>query len=150
MKCENAKPLISLHIDNKLSLEEVKELMEHLNTCESCRQTYKDFKDIKIVLSDMQKTKLSDNFTDSVMLKIKEAKNKRNKQNIIFISFLKRHFVMAASFIFIIAASAVILSNKPSSSSNTTALAEYYLNYEQNTSVEEIYDENIVSFLLLY
>ncbi|MDD5101939.1 MAG: zf-HC2 domain-containing protein [Endomicrobiaceae bacterium] len=146
MKCKNIELMISLHIDNKLSLEEVTFLMEHLNSCEKCRQIYKDFKDIKIVLSDSQKTKVTNAFTDSTMKKIIDLQNKKN-DNIIFVDFVKKHLIMVASFVFIIIASIVFLSKN---SSDNSALAEYYLNYEQYSSVEDIYDENIISFLLLY
>jgi len=146
MKCNNIELLISSHIDNKLSLEEVTFLMEHLNSCEKCRQTYKDFKDIKVVLSDIQTHKLNNNFTNSTMQRIIDLQNTKN-DNIIFIDFVKKHLIMVASFVFIIIASIVFLSKN---SSDNSALAEYYLNYEQYSSVEDIYDEDIISFLLVY
>lgn len=144
MKCENAEVMISLHVDNKLSLEEVTSLMEHLNSCKKCRENYEDFKDIKIVLSDLKIPETSSAFTDSLMKRITDSKK---SSGIVFANSLKKHFIMAASFIFIVAASVIFL---PSKTQDTGALAEYYLNYDQNASIEEIYDEDIVSFLLLY
>jgi len=156
MKCNNIELMISLHIDNKLSLEEVSSLMEHFDSCEKCRQLYKDFKDIKSILLDNNKQPiLSDNFTNYTMQKIKNLKSQPKENNIVFVKFVKKHLVMVASFIFIVTASIVFMTqsidiNNSVNSINSSAELDYCVNYEQYTNVEDLYEDDIISFLLVY
>lgn len=158
-KCKNIKLMISLHIDNKLSLEEVSMLMQHLETCQKCRQLYKDFKDIKSILSDQKHPFLSPNFTNSTMQKINVLKNGSIEDKTIYV-FFKNHAAMAAGFIFVIAASLFFMTKQPShinnssmakiSSESLQTISDYCINYDNYTSLDEVYEDDIVSFLLVY
>jgi len=80
MNCNKFQEQISLLIDNKLSLEEVKELMKHLESCSNCKQLHDDFVKVKKVLSTKPKINISDNFTDSVMDQIYKTEHKKKRQ----------------------------------------------------------------------
>lgn len=152
MKCKDACLNISLHIDNKLSLEDVAVLMEHLDNCPKCRQVYKDLKNIKIILCDRTVPQLNKNFTNSAMNAIKKHK-KNDNDDVAFIGFVKKHFVMAAAFIFVVLASAVFFAKGPAAVPKQETLShnsavEYCLNYDNYANIEDLYEEDIVSFLI--
>lgn len=158
-KCKNTKLMISLHIDNKLSLEEVSMLMQHLETCQKCRQLYKDFKDIKTILSDKKYPFLSPNFTNATMRKINVLKNDSLDDKTIYV-FFKKHMAMAAGFVFVIAASLFLTTKQPSHINNSSTakisseylqtISDYCINYDNYTSLDEVYEDDIISFLLVY
>ncbi|MDD5021538.1 MAG: zf-HC2 domain-containing protein [Endomicrobiaceae bacterium] len=145
MKCNNMEFLISLHIDNQLSDQEVKELLQHFEICEQCRQTYKDFLNIKTLLSGEKNIEISRYFENNVMRKIKNS-NTNNNAKIIYPIFKKRIIVLAASFLFIVISSVALFTT--SSVKNKNSHYDFSWYYEINQDNSEESNNTLESFML--
>lgn len=73
-KCEDFENKISLYIDEMLLNNEIEELLEHFDECESCYAYYKDLKNIR---EDLKKIPIEypENLTESILDKIHENKD---------------------------------------------------------------------------
>ena len=149
MNCNKFQEQISLLIDNKLSLEEVKELMKHLESCSNCKQLHDDFVKVKKVLSTKPKINISDNFTDSVMDQIYKTEHKKKDNNIIHIN-IKKYFVFAASFLFIISASVFFVTQQTKSNINSSLLDSESIFETYDNQVDYVYDNDVTAFLSMY
>lgn len=149
MNCNKVQEQISLLIDNKLSLEEVKELMKHLESCSNCKQLHDDFVKVKKVLSTKPKINISDNFTDSVMNQIYKTEHKKKDNNIIHIN-IKKYFVFAASFLFIISASVFFVTQQTKSNINSSLLDSESIFETYDNQVDYVYDNDVTAFLSMY
>lgn len=119
MKCKKIQEIISLYLDNKLSSAEAEQLKKHLESCYECKKDFIAAKNIKNLLSGLKTDKtVSDGFTDSVMNKIKNKTYAEKESKIISFNFIKKHFLIAASFIFVIAASSSIFFMKDTKTLN--------------------------------
>ena len=158
MKCNDFKEKISLYIDNKLSLKETEDLKKHLEICPECKQEYIVLKNIKNILSKVGKKEISSSFTDSVMDKIK-SKSYEQQNNVVFINFVKKHFVMAAGFLFIVLSSSLFFvkdtyfinkkANNEYYASVSSAMQYYFDNNNLEDDTEESdYEEYILSLLV--
>jgi len=144
MTCNEMEFLISLHIDNQLSDQELTELLQHFEQCPKCKQTYKDFLNIKTVLSGEKNIEVSSHFENNVMKKIK---NSNDSKNIIYPNFNKRILVLAASFLFIVISS-VVLFTKSSVEKTVQYDFSWYYNISQENNDDYI-NKNVKSFLNL-
>ena len=149
MNCNKFQEQISLLIDNKLSLEEVKELMKHLESCSNCKQLLDDFVKVKKVLSTKPKINISDNFTDSVMDQIYKTEHKKKDNNIIHIN-IKKYFVFAASFLFIVSASVFFVTQQTKSNINSSLLDSESIFETYDNQVDYVYDNDVTAFLSMY
>ena len=149
MNCNKVQEQISLLIDNKLSLEEDKELMKHLESCSNCKQLHDDFFKVKKVLSTKPKINISDNFTDSVMNQIYKTEHKKKDNNIIHIN-IKKYFVFAASFLFIISASVFFVTQQTKSNINSSLLDSESIFETYDNQVDYVYDNDVTAFLSMY
>jgi CO dehydrogenase/acetyl-CoA synthase beta subunit len=149
MNCNKFQEQISLLIDNKLSLEEVKELMKHLESCSNCKQLHDDFVKVKKVLSTKPKINISDNFTDSVMNQIYKTEHKKKDNNIIHIN-IKKYFVFAASFLFIVSASVFFVMQQTKSNINSSLLDSESIFETYDNQVDYVYDNDVTAFLSMY
>jgi len=149
MNCNKFQEQISLLIDNKLSLEEVKELMKHLESCSNCKQLHDDFVKVKKVLSTKPKINISDNFTDSVMDQIYKTEHKKKDNNIIHIN-IKKYFVFAASFLFIVSASVFFVMQQTKSNINSSLLDSESIFETYDNQVDYVYDNDVTAFLSMY
>ncbi len=115
MKCGKVQELISLYLDNKLSSAETEHLKRHLESCSFCKKEYIAARNIKNLLSGLKSDKtVSDGFTDSVLNKIKSGAYNEREDKAIVLKFIKKHLLVAASFIFIILASSSMFFMKGS------------------------------------
>ena len=154
MKCKNFKEMISLYLDDKLSSEKTETLKKHLQICAQCKQEYTVLKNIKNILSRVDKKELSSSFSDSVMDKIKNKTYKEEK-NVIFVNFIKKRFVMAAGFVFIILSCSLFFVkdtdfiNKKSNNqhyASTSQAVEYYFGNANGSDTDgDDYEEYILS-----
>jgi len=53
MKCDEINDRLSLYIDNELSPEEMRQVEEHLQSCEICQKEYEDYKNLISVLNGL-------------------------------------------------------------------------------------------------
>jgi hypothetical protein len=136
--------LISLHIDNQLSDQELKELSQHFEECQQCRQTYKDLLNIKTVLSGEKNIEISSNFENNVMRKIKNSNI--NNKNIIYPNFKKRIIVLAASFLFIVISSVALFTTSSVEKKDSNYDFSWY--YEINQDNSEKSNNTVESFML--
>ncbi|GAB1402524.1 hypothetical protein MASR1M68_14350 [Elusimicrobiota bacterium] len=142
MKCNEMEFLISLHMDNRLSGQELSDLLQHFEQCHRCRQTYKDFLDIRNLLAKENNIKISADFEKNLMKKIKNINNgavlhSNNKRKI---------FLMAAGFLFVVISSVSFFSKEPK---NIEYDFEWYYNISQENN-DETYSESAVSLILNY
>lgn len=154
MKCKKFKEMISLYIDAKLSSKETEMLKKHFQTCRECEKEYTVLKNIKNILSRVDKKELSSSFSDSVMDKIKNKTYKEEK-NVIFVNFIKKRFVMAAGFVFVILSCSLFFvkdtdfinkkSNNQHYASTSQAIEYYFGNASASDTDGDDYEEYILS-----
>ncbi len=134
MKCKNIQEIISLYLDNKLSSAEKEQLKHHLESCSSCKEEYIAVKNIKNLLSGLKTSQVvDDGFTDSVMNKIKNKTYDDKPGKIFTFNFIKKHFLIAASFIFVVAASSSVLFMK-----SDKDISNFNKNINQNKIQNEV------------
>lgn len=114
MKCNEMEFLISLHIDNQLSDQEQKELLQHFEVCDQCRQTYKDFLNIRNLLSKENNIKISSDFEKNLMKKIKNI-NINKTENIFHSNNKRKIILLAAGLLFVVISSVSFFPKQPKS-----------------------------------
>lgn len=145
MNCNDMEFLISLHIDNQLSDQELTKLLQHFEQCSQCRQTYKDFLNIKTVLSGENNIEIGSHFENNVMKKIKNSNINKN-ENIIYPNFKKRIIVLAASFLFIVISSVALFTTSSGKTDSQYDFSWYYDINQDNT--DESQNNSIEAFIL--
>ena len=149
MNCKEFQEQISLYLDNKLSAAQTDELMKHIENCSDCKQFYDDLAKVKKILSVKPKISVSPNFTDSVMQKIYNISAKKKDSNIVYIS-IRKHFVIAASFIFVLLASVFFVMQQPKSSLSSHIFDSESIFETYNYQVDNIYENDVTAFLSTY
>lgn len=95
MKCENYQEMISLYLDDALSLDEKQHLEEHLKHCHSCTETLEVLSMITRELAQIEEVELPSNFHDELRNKLREDK-KGNKPLSKWLSYVAG---LAAAFV---------------------------------------------------
>ena len=147
MKCGEMEFLISLHADNRLNDAEIAELLEHFEECPGCRQTYKDFLDLKSLLASGNNITVSPDFENKVMAKIKNS-DKSAPARIIYPNFKKRIITAAAGFLFIVISSAALFTVVKIKKSHIAYDFSWYYDIGQETAYESSSTNSIESFIL--
>lgn len=75
--CEKIREYINFIEDRELSKPQISSVHSHLKECQSCRNYYEDIKIISTLLHKMQEIDPPENFTQSVMEKIKQEKTRK-------------------------------------------------------------------------
>ena len=148
MNCKNFQEQISSYLDNKLSLEEAKDLMKHLESCSDCKQLHNDLIKVKKILSSTPKITVSNNFTDSVMSQIYKIQHKK-KDNIVHFS-IKKYFAIAASFLFILSASVFFVMQQTKSNINSSVIDSEAIFETYDNQFDYIYENDVTAFLSMY
>lgn len=152
MNCEKFQENISLYLDNKLSAQEVDELLKHLQSCAQCKQFYNDLVKVKKILSSSAKPKIkvSADFTNSIMQDIYKIQNKK-KDKVININFsIRKYFAVAASFIFIVSASVYFVMNQHKSNLTSAAFDSEAIFDVYDYQYDNIYEGDVTAFLSMY
>lgn len=119
MKCKKVQEMISLYLDNKLSSSEKEQFEQHLDSCSACKKEYIYTRNIKDLLSGLKAVNtISDGFTDSVMDKIKNKTYDKQEDKAVVLKFIKKHLLVAASFIFVVLASSSVFLMRDTNSVN--------------------------------
>ena len=82
MKCDEALNIIDMYLDECTDAYNEKEFLEHIQTCESCRNAYNEIKRITSELNNTEYLPLPDDFHSELTDKlIKSGKKTKQKQN---------------------------------------------------------------------
>ena len=141
---------ISLYLDNKLSSAEINELMKHLDNCLECKQIYNDLVKVKKILSVKQKINISSNFTDSVMQSIYKLPAKKKDSNVAYINVIRKYFVIAASFIFVLFASLFVVMQQAKSNLSSPIFESEAIFEAYDYQVDNIYENDVTAFISMY
>ncbi|MCL2145446.1 MAG: zf-HC2 domain-containing protein [Endomicrobia bacterium] len=117
MNCKKLKISINAYLDNNLGEHDKKLIELHLRGCAQCLKEYETLKNIKQILSILNKQSAPSNFENNVMLKIKSGAFAPNPLES-FISAAKAALI-AAVFIFGIMATFGFSAFSTASKSNT-------------------------------
>ncbi len=150
MNCKKFEEQISLHLDNKLSAVEADELMKHLDNCSKCKQFYNDLAKVKNILSSPKpKISISPNFTDSVMQSIYKLPAKKKDNNIVYIN-IRKYFMIAASFIFVLFASLFVVMQQSKSNLRSPIFDSESIFEVYDHQIDNIYENDVTAFLSTY
>lgn len=150
MNCKKFEELISLHLDNKLSAVQADELMKHLDNCSKCKQFYNDLVKVKKILSAPKpKISISPNFTDSVMQSIYKLPAKKKDNNIVYIN-IRKYFMIAASFIFVLFASLFVVMQQSKSNLSSPIFDSESIFEVYDHQIDNIYENDVTAFLSTY
>ncbi len=150
MKCKDFKKIISLYLDGFLPPAERAEAEKHIFVCGECKKEYTALKNIRSVLVGFKlpetSKKLDSAFTDSVMDKIKNNSvvvEPVKSGKTFYLNVIKKHFLIAAGFLFVISASAVFLvkdntAHKEAVARNT-AIIQQQISARKNLNNDFIY-----------
>jgi predicted anti-sigma-YlaC factor YlaD len=150
MNCKKIQEQISLYLDNKLSSAEINELMKHLDNCLECKQIYNDLVKVKKILSVKQKINISSNFTDSVMQSIYKLPAKKKDSNVAYINVIRKYFVIAASFIFVLFASLFVVMQQAKSNLSSPIFDSEAIFEAYDYQVDNIYENDVTAFISMY
>lgn len=151
MNCKKFQEQISLHSDGKLSSVQTNDLMDHLNNCSQCKQFYNDLTNIKKILSySKPKIKISPNFTDSVMQSIYKLPAKKKDSNVAYINVIRKYFVIAASFIFVLFASIFFVTQQSKSNLSSPIFDSESIFEAYDHQIDNIYENDVTAFLSIY
>ena len=150
MNCKKFQERISLYLDNKLSSAEINELMKHMDNCLECKQIYNDLVKVKKILSVKQKIKISSNFTDSVMQGIYKLPAKKKDSNVAYINVIRKYFVIAASFIFVLFASIFVVMQQSKSNLSSPIFDSEVIFEAYDYQVDNIYENDVTAFISMY
>ena len=135
MSCNKFEFLISKKIDNCITDEELSVLNAHLKNCANCSKTLESFlKTRKLLLKMKTAPEKIPNLKLKVFEQIEQQKQKENK--VIFVNWTKKHFILAASFIFVVLASFTFWQTSLKNTSQPDYLSWYY-DYETDYETEE-------------
>ena len=78
MTCIKAQSMIVSFVDNKLSIEELEEFLDHVNSCKTCREELEVYYTLLTAMKQLNEDRnLSDNFS----LELKEKLGKSTRKN---------------------------------------------------------------------
>ncbi|GAU77397.1 DUF4349 domain-containing protein [Fusibacter sp. 3D3] len=120
MKCDDARLLMNLAIDDEINHEDLSQLNAHLDHCEQCTVEYEELKYLKELMGEMEMKELPNDFEKELHVRLLEANflNRRDKmpeQKTKMLGKLKDwvtghgQYVVAAAAIALI----VLISNNP-------------------------------------
>jgi len=134
MSCNKFEFLISKKIDNCITDEELSALNAHLKICPKCSKTLEQFsKTRELLLKAKNIPEKIPNLKLKVFEKIEQQKQKN--KDFIFVNWTRRHFILAASFLFVVAASFTFWHTSFKSDNQTDYLSWYY-DYENIDDTE--------------
>jgi len=81
VKCRKIKKLLQIYIDNALNLGEKEEVKEHLKECPTCRAELKALSSLVKTLKSLPEIAPPPGFTEKVMSKIYQVKDKERKSH---------------------------------------------------------------------
>lgn len=121
LKCSSVTLLLSEYVDNRLSAEEVENIKDHLNNCESCSIKYRNLVSMRDMILSTYMPKENVDFSSSIMAKInskpKYVQEKVSKDKAVHLSErvrqnknekLKKNIINKIMFTLSIAATIVI------------------------------------------
>lgn len=129
MNCNKFEFLISQYIDNEITKEDSIILEKHLKQCSKCCKTLKCFKNNRTILLNSKLSTIINDVENKISEKIKHIQEqKTKKKNIVLVDFVKKHFVLAASFLFIVVSSLTLwqTSIKVNEKAEQVDLSWYY------------------------
>lgn len=146
MKCDDARSLMNLAIDEELNHEELSQLNDHLEHCEQCTVEYEELKYLKELMGEMEMKELPNDFEKELHVRLLEEKllnkNDEVQENNISIfrktkSWITSHgqYVVAAAAIALI----VLVTNNPlqlSGYKTADSTAEQSVMYGMKNSAE--------------
>ncbi len=83
MKCTEISELLSLYIDNMLDENQVREVEEHLSSCDACRKEYNELNNMLALLSQTEMIPVPDEFSFRLKKALKEEKQKMIDEGLI-------------------------------------------------------------------
>lgn len=101
-ECERQKELISLYIDDELSINERLEFEEHISACDDCKAEYDSINYVVNGLKSLGTIELPEGFHEEIMMKIRTKNTSEvinTERKAIFLSF-RKYASIAASFVF--------------------------------------------------
>ena len=102
-KC-SFQPFLSAYIDKELSDYRTKEIQEHIETCEKCRNEISLIRQIENTMKDVPEIEPSADFERSFWKKIDAIEDKKKRWSISHLSFFKYRPYAAATMIAILIA----------------------------------------------
>ena len=77
MTCIKAQSMIVSFVDNKLSIEELEEFLDHVNSCKTCREELEVYYTLLTAMKQLNEDRnLSDNFSLELKEKLEKAQEK--------------------------------------------------------------------------
>lgn len=110
MKCKKIK-LISKYFDNQLNQQEINQLLEHIKTCEVCKEEFNIFLKIYSYLPEYENVEISDDFNFRLFSKLSQETEKYSIFDLIFRKSLKRVLVPIVTITVIFLSSLLIYKN---------------------------------------
>lgn len=83
MKCNEIRELLSLYIDRMLDEKQLKEVEEHLSTCDACKNEYNEMKEMLDLLGQAEMLPVPDAFSFRLKKALKEEVQNRTDTGII-------------------------------------------------------------------
>ena len=125
MSCNKFEFLISKKIDNCITDEELSVLNAHLKICPNCSKTFESFsKTRELLLKTKNVPEKIPNLKFKIFEQIEQQTQKYNK--VVFVNWTRKHFILAASFIFVVLASFTFWQTSFKNTSQTDYLSWYY------------------------
>lgn len=77
--CEETTELMSLYIDNELTVELLKDFEEHINNCDKCKNDLANLKEVILLVNNLEEVELPQNYHEELILKLNNEKNYKYK-----------------------------------------------------------------------
>ena len=113
MKCDEINDRLSLYIDNELSPEEMRQVEEHLQSCEICQKEYEDYKNLISVLNGLPEEEPPEGYCKRLHKKLLEnrpqGKDKKQTSKIMSLNRSKwlKYGSIAAALVLVIAVAGI-------------------------------------------
>ena len=113
MKCDEINDRLSLYIDNELSPEEMRQVEEHLQSCEICQKEYEDYKNLISVLNGLPEEEPPEGYCKRLHKKLLEnrpqGKAKKQTSKIMSLNRSKwlKYGSIAAALVLVIAVAGI-------------------------------------------
>lgn len=107
MICNEIRELLSAYADDEISTEQRKLVEQHLRECADCQNRLTEYKAVSQRLGTLQAAPSLPNFTQSVMLKIKEPSKKRHAWSV------KRGVLVGVPIVIVLVIIGSLFATKP-------------------------------------
>ncbi len=133
---DNYLEKISLYVDHQLNIQEEKELLAHIDTCEECKSYLQELKDIVLNLNSLEEFEPPKELHNEIMDKINIEYNKKNRtKKIINLNFsLKNVATVAAAYLVVTFSISALLNSFNGTESTSNSEMAYVKSY--GTSIE--------------